>query len=102
MTWRGRSLNQRFAGKDYATNVLAFESDITDYLGDIAICSPVAAAEASGQGKDLCDHIAHLVVHGTLHLCGFVHDDDKSAAEMEQQEVRVLDLFGIRNPYRDG
>lgn len=98
----GRLLNRRFAGKNYATNVLAFESDIADYLGDIAICSPVAAAEASGEGKDLRDHIAHLVVHGTLHLCGFVHNDDESAAEMEQQEVRVLDLFGIRNPYTNG
>ena len=48
------------------------------------------------------DHAAHLIVHGTLHLLGYDHEDEGSAEEMERREVRALARLGIatRCPFK--
>jgi probable rRNA maturation factor len=84
----GRRLNRDFRQKDYATNVLSFQS------GDIVLCHPVIAREAREQGKSVRAHYAHLVVHGVLHLRGHAH-----GRRMEQKEIRALRRLGFRNPY---
>ncbi|OYX68013.1 MAG: rRNA maturation RNase YbeY, partial [Rhizobiales bacterium 32-66-11] len=45
------------------------------------------------------DHLVHLVVHGTLHLLGFDHEDDAEAEEMEEMERGILEGLGISDPY---
>ena len=49
----------------------------------------------------MADHATHLIVHGTLHLVGYDHMDDASAAAMEALEVKALASLGIANPYAD-
>ena len=101
----GRRLNSAFRGRDYATNVLAF-----DYRaprggarrvaqGDIVLCHPVLLREARAQRKLLADHYAHVVVHGVLHLRGYAHRRAAEAARMERSEARILRHFGIADPY---
>ncbi len=100
-----RQLNYDYRGKDSATNVLAFPGDMElldyDCLGDLVVCAPVVAIEASEQGKMLEAHWAHMVVHGMLHLQGFDHQDDEQSTQMEAQEVKILDSLGYTNPYND-
>ena len=48
-------------------------------LGDLVLCAPVVAREASEQKKALAAHYAHLTVHGALHLLGWDHEDDREA-----------------------
>ncbi|MBB4604022.1 MULTISPECIES: rRNA maturation RNase YbeY [Xanthomonas] len=104
----GCSLNHHYRGKDYATNVLSFPADLPEglpkgvkmpLLGDLVICAPVVAREAAEQGKSLAAHYAHLTVHGTLHLLGWDHEDDKEADAMEQLEREILADLGIDDPY---
>ena len=93
-------LNSQYRGKDYATNVLTFPLTEEPYLmGDIIICAPVVAAEASVQNKDLMAHYAHLTVHGMLHLCGFDHENEYQTELMEGLEVQILAKLGYANPY---
>ena len=89
----GRSLNRTFRKKDYATNVLSFQS------GDVVLCHPVIRREARAQGKTVTAHYAHLVVHGILHLRGYRHEKKRDAARMEAREIRLLRRAGFRNPY---
>ncbi len=63
------------------------------------ICLPVVRREAAEQGKPPVSHLAHLVVHGTLHLLGYTHDAEADAARMEALETRVLAGLGIADPY---
>jgi probable rRNA maturation factor len=90
----GRRLNRAYRKKDYATNVLTFETR------DIVLCHPVIRREARESGKRLREHYAHLVVHGCLHLRGYDHENKRDAARMEAREIRLLRRGGIGNPYR--
>lgn len=101
----GRALNARYRGKDYATNVLSFPIELprgvtSPLLGDLVICAPVVAREASEQGKPSRDHYAHLAVHGVLHLLGFDHQNTPDAERMEALETRILASLDIPDPYR--
>ena len=100
-----RRLNESFRGKSGATNVLAFPAGkplpgVEAELGDLVICLPLVLREARQQGKKPLDHLAHLVVHGTLHLLGHDHDQAAKARKMENAEVRILRGLGIGDPYR--
>ena len=45
-------------------------------LGDIAIAYETTAREAAAEDKPFADHLAHLAVHGFLHLLGYDHETD--------------------------
>lgn len=96
-----RALNNRYRGRDYATNVLTFVYDDAQPLaGDIAICAPVVRREARARGIAAPAHYAHLTVHGMLHLQGYDHVRARDAARMERLETRILAALGFDDPYR--
>ena len=96
----GRTLNNEYRGKDYATNVLSFPYDTEPVvLGDLVICPSVVAREATEQNKPLAAHYAHLTVHGMLHLQGWDHDNDDDAEAMENEEKEILAAMGYPDPY---
>jgi len=109
-----QALNRDFRSKDKPTNVLSFPQVQADLLtslsnsddgeillGDIVLARETCAREAEEKGIPLADHATHLIVHGTLHLVGYDHMDDVSAAAMEALEVKALASLGIANPYGD-
>ena len=121
-----RALNRHWRRKDQPTNVLSFPAvrrpgglgakrcgeskkrnrtrravvpDGPHCLGDIVIAYETAAREAKAEHKPLRHHVAHLAVHGFLHLVGYDHRADQEAAAMEGLEIAVLARIGIPNPY---
>lgn len=96
-----RRLNRQFRDKDKPTDVLSFPADTLDapFLGDIAIGYGVSANDAGKSGKNLIDHLLHLIIHGYLHIVGYDHQTDEEAEEMETMERRALASLGIADPY---
>jgi probable rRNA maturation factor len=106
-----RALNAEWRGKDKPTNVLSFpmlgDQELFDtnivglelLLGDIILARGVCEMEAAEKGVSVEEHATHLLVHGTLHLLGYDHQEDAEAADMEAREVRALERLGIANPY---
>ncbi len=95
-----RELNNRYRGRDYATNVLTFTyADQRPLAGDIALCAPVVKREARAQNISMAAHYAHLTVHGVLHLQGYDHVRATEAERMEKLETRILKKLGYRDPY---
>ncbi len=99
-------LNETYRHKRGPTNVLAFPGardamlpGVEHELGDLVICLPVVHEEAAAQGKSALAHLAHLVVHGILHLVGFEHDEEAAARRMEAAETSVLKSLGFPPPY---
>lgn len=101
------ALNERFRNVMGATNVLAFPYDNSpcegivelELIGDLVICAPVLEREAAAQGKTLLAHWAHILIHGTLHLVGYDHENSEDAQVMEERERDLLGLLGFDNPY---
>ncbi|MCH8861831.1 MAG: rRNA maturation RNase YbeY [Proteobacteria bacterium] len=115
-----QELNARYRGIESPTNVLSFPAaSVADFpvnpadfsvspaegprpellLGDLVLGFETVVKEAENQGKRLGDHVAHLVIHGVLHLLGFDHVQDDQAARMERLETSIMENLGIDDPY---
>jgi probable rRNA maturation factor len=101
-----RSLNAKWRGKDAATNVLSFPAfpragrdRLPPMLGDIALAYETIARESERDAKPFDHHLAHLLVHGILHLLGYDHQSDDEAEEMEAVERLALGELAIPDPY---
>jgi probable rRNA maturation factor len=97
-----RALNRDWRGTDTATNVLSFPTKYTGdrHLGDIVLAYQTIAREARRERKPFAHHLAHLAVHGFLHLVGYDHDDERQALVMEDAERAILRQLAIPDPYR--
>jgi probable rRNA maturation factor len=116
------ALNGRWRGREKPTNVLSFPALLPDGarpdgarpdgarpsggipsgkipLGDIAIAGETLVREADASGKTVPAHLAHLVVHGFLHLVGYDHETDDEAEEMERLERDILARISVADPY---
>ena len=94
-------VNREYRGVDKPTNVLSFELGDDILLGDIYISLDTVVREAKEASISVEDHVAHMVVHGVLHLLGYDHITDDEAQVMEFKEVGILKKLGIKNPYAD-
>lgn len=97
-----RKLNNRFAGNDYPTDVLAFPMMEDDeegslLLGDVVICPEIAQKNASELGHELQEELAALVVHGTLHLLGYDHQREDDKTKMDTRSREILASFAPRS-----
>ena len=102
-----RELNKKYRKIDKPTNVLSFSiaSDTIvnelRMIGDIVISKEKILSEAKDQNKTFNDHLAHIVIHGFLHLLNFTHDSKEDSTIMENKEVELLKMIDISNPYSD-
>ena len=96
-----RDLNRAWRGLDQPTNVLSFPAAKAGgaLLGDIAIAYETLAGEAAADTKPFLHHLAHLAVHGFLHLLGYDHQTDSQADAMEGLERAALARLDIADPY---
>jgi probable rRNA maturation factor len=96
-----RKLNRRWRKRDKPTNVLSFPAVTpkTGMLGDIAIAYETLARECRNEHKPFTHHLAHLAIHGFLHLMGYDHQNDSGAEAMEKLERAVLARLRIPDPY---
>jgi probable rRNA maturation factor len=121
-----RALNRDWRGKDQATNVLSFPVNAPSrsltrkrgrvrvgvaarlasepagrvrLLGDIVIAYETMAREALAEQRPFRHHLAHLAVHGFLHLVGHDHEAEAEAEAMEALEIAVLSRLEMPNPY---
>jgi probable rRNA maturation factor len=113
-----QALNRDWRGKNAPTNVLSFPAapglpvgtagqrrgsgksrEPSPYIGDIVIAYQTTAREAVAEGKPFDHHLAHLAVHGFLHLLGYDHENDRDAEKMESLERRILGRLAVPDPY---
>ena len=92
-----KQLNARFAHENHATDVLAFpmmeDDDETSLLGDVVVCPEVAQENATRMNHSISRELDTLVVHGTLHLLGYDHQNDEERARMDARTLQLLDSF---------
>ena len=105
-----RALNRDWRGKDQPTNVLSFPAPAPSgsrpgqpgavrLMGDIVIAYETVEREARAEQRPFAHHLAHLAVHGFLHLVGHDHAVETEADAMEALEIAVLARLDVPNPY---
>jgi probable rRNA maturation factor len=98
-----KRLNADHRRRNKPTNVLTFEAmdSPAGFLGgDIVLALETVRREAAAAGRHPAHHMAHLVVHGALHLRGYDHHQAGDARRMEMEEARILHRLGVPNPWK--
>jgi len=94
-----RKLNNRYGGEDKATDVLSFSlregeefvsPDATERLGEVIISLEMAERQAAEAAHPVADEMAHLLVHGILHLLGYDHAEPEDERVMRAREDALL------------
>lgn len=114
-----RPVNRDYLGRDRPTDVLAFpyikpeewkrsstrgrgrlpvagsglRPPGMNLLGDVLVSSDQALLQARSRRVDAHDALAHLALHGTLHLLGYDHKRDRDARLMRRLERRYLGVW---------
>jgi probable rRNA maturation factor len=98
-----RTLNRDWRGIDKPTNVLSFPASKVSggakILGDIVIAYETLKRECDDEDRLFLHHLAHLAVHGFLHLIGYDHQTDRQADEMEALESKIMTRMKMPDPY---
>jgi len=100
-----RLLNKEWRGIDEPTNVLSFPAaksktgGANRMLGDIVIAYETLVRECDDEDRVFLHHLAHLAVHGFLHLIGYDHQTDRQADEMEGLESKIMSAMNMPDPY---
>jgi probable rRNA maturation factor len=100
-----RRLNRDFREIDSPTNVLSLPAPavaggrLGPMLGDVVLARETVFREAEVEGLTIEAHLAHLILHGFLHILGYDHQDEAEATAMERLETAILGGLGIADPY---
>jgi len=108
-----RKYNLRFRNIDKSTDVLSFpmqeftaagwsgrgkleidEDTGALPLGDIVLSTQRAKRQADSQKITLEQETAHLIIHSTLHLLGYDHDNTSNERVMKAKEKRLIKDMG--------
>jgi probable rRNA maturation factor len=102
-----RQLHQEYMGEDDVTDVLSFALrekgpvDAPDFvfpagdsfhLGEVIISYPQARIQARAHGHSTREEVTILLIHGTLHLLGYDHDEQQRRRKMQAREAAILEL----------
>ena len=100
-----QALNREHRALDEPTDVLSYAANAEEedgevfpgapdddepYLGDIAVSIPTALRQAAAGSLEPAEEIAHLVVHGLLHILGYDHEEPEEDAAMRAREEGYL------------
>lgn len=97
-----KHLNFQFRGKNKPTNVLTFEPLGPHHGGDIVLAFETMKREAEKAQRPLRAHVAHLLIHGFLHLAGHDHHHPGEARRMETLETYIMRRMGFPDPWKTG
>ncbi len=92
-----RSLNRRFLGRDYATDVLSFSYAAAPaaepLLGEIVVSPEIAVRQAARYGADPQRELRRLLIHGILHVLGYDHETDRGRMRRLQARLTRRKFF---------
>ena len=98
-----RALNRQWRGVDKPTNVLSFPAKGIEggprLFGDIVMAYETLKRECDNEGRVFLHHLAHLTIHGFLHLMGYDHSVDAEAEEMEGLESKIMMRMSLPDPW---
>jgi probable rRNA maturation factor len=95
-----QKLNHQYRQELKPTNVLSFTYHASPMLiAEVVFCLDIIQSEAINYDVPFVDHLAHLCIHGVLHVLGYDHISNAEFTVMKNKEIFYLSQFNIKNPY---
>lgn len=92
-----KKINFQFRKRNYATDVLSFESAESSSLGELVLCWTVLKKQALKHGHSTKFELGYMVLHGILHLLGYDHEKDEiEAIEMFRLQDQIFEVISIQ------
>ena len=86
--------NIAFLHHDTFTDIITFDKRVGEIVsGDLMISLERVAENARKFSVSFEEEFLRVMVHGTLHLCGYKDKTDEEAAEMRRMENESLAMF---------
>lgn len=86
-------INKEFRSKDKPTDILSFEDESSEVLGELALCGEIVDEQAKEHQLTRDEELGYLLIHGVLHLLGYEHEQ---GGENEKKMFALQDqLFDI-------
>ncbi|WP_413587210.1 rRNA maturation RNase YbeY [Bdellovibrio sp. HCB274] len=93
-----QKINNEFRGKDYATDVLSFDSMDPSSFGELVLCPDVLKKQAKEHKLTFQKELGYMLLHGTLHLLGYDHEtNEEDAKEMFDLQDAIFERL-LRSP----
>lgn len=90
-----QEFNKKYRGKNKPTDVLSFNLNDKECLGEIVICPQVVKENGEKFGISFEKEIAKVLIHGVLHLLGYDHEKSEKEAEIMETKQNFY-LFNER------
>jgi rRNA maturation RNase YbeY len=81
-----RTMNKKFLGHDFITDVITFPLEQRGVHAEIYINGQQAKRQARENGVTVQNEMTRLVIHGTLHAIGY--DDTKKASKTRMDSIQ--------------
>ena len=93
-----KKLNWQYRQKDYATDILSFESGDPGSVGELVFCPEVLETQAKEHKQTFDQELGLMLVHGMLHLLGFDHEEggEDEKKMMSLQDEVFKELFVVK------
>ena len=98
-----RTINRKYLGRDYSTDVLAFPLEEGETLeGELYVNIDKARQQAREYAVSLANELGRLVIHGMLHLTGYDDRTRRGAEAMRKKEDATLERLGLAGSPKSG
>lgn len=89
-----RRINLEFMGKNYATDVIAFNYNKGKTLnGEIYVSLETVFMNSKKYGVSVRKEVLRVIIHGILHLCGYNDKELMERRDMKDKEDRYLNEY---------
>lgn len=89
-----KKLNKEFMNHGYYTDVIAFGYNENKIInGEVYISIETVKINAYNYKVSLRNEVIRVMIHGTLHLCGYEDDTDKRKTAMRAIEDMWLNVY---------
>jgi probable rRNA maturation factor len=85
-----KKLNIKYRKTRRITDVISFMVVPELFAGDIYISKGRSEKQAKKYGNTWLEELAYLVIHGTLHLCGYTDYDPENKTEMFAKQDKIF------------
>lgn len=90
-----KELNNKFLRHNYATDVISFKYDEGNVInGEVYVSIEKVKENAKKYKVSVKNELERVLIHGTLHLCGFLDYNEKERKKMRSEEDLWIEKFG--------